>query len=312
MDKNKVIAVVLGGPGAEREVSLSTGAGIIKALKEKGYNVVEIDFDPKNFCKQLADAKADVVFNAMHGIYGEDGRIQSVLEMLDIPYTGSGVSASAIGMDKFATKRVLFGSGISTPDCLFLYAEDKAIAVEKTLAKFSLPVVVKPASQGSSLGITIVRKEEELQAAFNLAFEYCDEVLVEECIIGDEITVSMVKSGGKLEIFPIILIKANLEWYDFKAKYSAGGSEHIIPAPLDTLVEAEAKKLATDTFNAIGCNGVARVDIMIDQLGKCYVLEINTVPGMTPTSLVPDAAAALGISYADLCEIILQDPLKSK
>ena len=242
MEKKKVVAVVMGGPSAESEISLITGKAISIALRERGYEVKEINLDPCNFSEQVKASGAQVVFNAVHGLYGEDGRLQSALEMMGIPYTGSGVCASAMGMDKFATKRVLFGSNIPTPKSLFLYAsertkEDQKQAILKT---FGVPVVVKPASQGSSIGMTIVRKEDEVTAALDLAFKYCPEVLVEEYIYGDEVTVSMMEKDGETVVLPIILIKPHSDYYDFKAKYTAGCADHICPAPLP---EAITKKL---------------------------------------------------------------------
>ena len=308
MEKKIVVAVVMGGPSAECEISLITGKAISIALRERGYEVKEINLDPYNFSEQIKASGAQVVFNAVHGLYGEDGRLQSALEMMGIPYTGSGVCASAMGMDKFATKRVLFGSNIPTPKSLFLYAADrnKIDMKQEILQTFGVPVVVKPASQGSSIGMTIVRKEEEVPGALDLAFKYCPEVLVEEYIDGEEVTVSMMQKDGETVVLPIILIKPHSDYYDFKAKYTAGCADHICPAPLPEAVTKKLQEISLATYKVLGCSGVARTDCMIDKDGQCYVLEINTVPGMTTTSLVPDAAAKAGYSFGDLCEIILK------
>ena len=308
MDKKKIIGLVMGGPSAESNISLITGRSIAIALRDKGYTVKEIDLDPYNFQEQLKQSGAQVVFNAVHGMYGEDGRLQSVLEMLGMPYTGSGVCASAIAMDKFATKRVLLGSGIPTPKSLFLYRKDKnrEDQVARLKQVFHLPVVVKPADQGSSLGMSIVKDEAELGAALDLAYTYSYGALVEAYISGGgETTVCMLERGGKVEVLPIILIQPHAEYYDYKAKYTAGGADHLCPAPLPAKTLQHLSEIAVAAYKAIGCSGVARADCMLDSQGRGYVLEMNTVPGMTPTSLVPDAAAAVGITFGDLCELIL-------
>lgn len=308
MDKKKIIGLVMGGPSAESNISLITGRSIAIALRDKGYTVKEIELDPYNFQEQLKQSGAQVVFNAVHGMYGEDGRLQSVLEMLGMPYTGSGVCASAIAMDKFATKRVLLGSGIPTPKSLFLYRKDKnrEDQVARLKQVFHLPVVVKPADQGSSLGMSIVKDEAELGAALDLAYTYSYGALVEAYISGGgETTVCMLERNGKVEVLPIILIRPHAEYYDYKAKYTAGGADHLCPAPLPDKILQHLSEISVAAYKAIGCSGVARADCMLDQEGRGYVLEMNTVPGMTPTSLVPDAAAAVGITFGDLCELIL-------
>lgn len=307
MDKKKIIGLVMGGPSAESHISRITGRSIAIALRDKGYTVKEIELDPYNFQEQLKQSGAQVVFNAVHGLYGEDGRLQSVLEMLDMPYTGSGVGASAIAMDKFATKRVLVGSGIPTPKSLFLYRKEKykEDQVQKILRTFGVPVVIKPADQGSSIGMSIVKDAAALSEALDLAYTYSYGALVEEYISGGETTVCMLERGGEIEVLPIILIKPHAEFYDFNAKYTAGGAEHLCPAPLPEKVLKQLSEISVAAYKAIGCSGVARADCMLDQEGNGYVLEMNTVPGMTPTSLVPDAAAVKGITFGDLCELIL-------
>ena len=308
MDKKKIIGLVMGGPSAESHISLITGRSIAIALRDKGYTVREIELDPYNFQEQLKQSGAQVVFNAVHGLYGEDGRLQSVLEMLGMPYTGSGVCASAIAMDKFATKRVLLGSGIPTPKSLFLYRRDKnkEDQVARIREKFHLPVVIKPADQGSSLGMTIVKEEGALAEALDLAYTYSYGALVEAYITGGgETTVCMLERNGAVEVLPIILIKPHAEYYDYKAKYTAGGADHLCPAPLPEKILQHLREISVAAYKAIGCSGVARADCMLDADGRGYVLEMNTVPGMTPTSLVPDAAAVSGITFGDLCELIL-------
>jgi len=307
MDKTKVVAVVMGGPAAESEISLATGKSVAIALREKGYQVKEIYLEPRNFSEQLKKSGADVVFIAVHGLFGEDGRLQSALEMMDVPYTGSGVLSSAICMNKIATKRVLVGSGVPTPDFLFLYKKDGDIpAMARAVKeKFSLPVVIKPASQGSSIGISIEKDADKIEEDLKLAFSYDEEVLVEQYVPGHETSICMMRTKDGIRTFPPILIKPHGDWYDFTTKYTAGCVDHLCPAPLPEKETARLKEISEKAYEVLGCDGIARTDCITDPEGNCFVLEMNTVPGMTPTSLVPDAAAAEGITFADLCEMIL-------
>lgn len=305
-NKNQVVAVVMGGPSAEREVSLNTGAAIANALREYGYtNVVEIDLDPRNFGKQLAESKAEVVFNAVHGLYGEDGRLQTLLEIRGMPYTGSGMIASVSCMDKVITKRMLRDAGISTPACLIINKKESGIK-EKIMQRFSLPVVIKPASQGSSIGVEIVKEENQLDEALANAFKYSRDILVEEFIGGKELTVSMMQKDGEVVALPVIHIAPHSGMYDYHSKYTKGATEYICPADLDEETTKKVQEISKQAYEVLGCSGVARADVMLDEEGNGYVLEINTVPGMTATSLVPKAAAAAGISFPELCNIILQ------
>lgn len=305
-NKNQVVAVVMGGPSAEREVSLNTGAAIANALREYGYtNVVEIDLDPRNFGKQLAESKAEVVFNAVHGLYGEDGRLQTLLEIREMPYTGSGMIASVSCMDKVITKRMLRDAGISTPACLIVNKKESGIK-EKIMQRFSLPVVIKPASQGSSIGVEIVKEENQLDEALANAFKYSRDILVEEFIGGKELTVSMMQKDGEVVALPVIHIAPHSGMYDYHSKYTKGATEYICPADLDEETTKKVQEISKQAYEVLGCSGVARADVMLDEACNGYVLEINTVPGMTATSLVPKAAAAAGISFPELCNIILQ------
>ena len=305
-NKNQVVAVVMGGPSAEREVSLNTGAAIANALREYGYtNVVEIDLDPRNFGKQLAESKAEVVFNAVHGLYGEDGRLQTLLEIREMPYTGSGMIASVSCMDKVITKRMLRDAGISTPACLIINKKESGIK-EKIMQRFSLPVVIKPASQGSSIGVEIVKEENQLDEALANAFKYSRDILVEEFIGGKELTVSMMQKDGEVVALPVIHIAPHSGTYDYHSKYTKGATEYICPADLDEETTKKVQEISKQAYEVLGCSGVARADVMLDEEGNGYVLEINTGPGMTATSLVPKAAAAAGISFPELCNIILQ------
>ena len=257
----------------------------------------------------MKESGADVVVIAVHGLYGEDGRLQSALEMMGIPYTGSGVLASSVSMNKLTAKRVFLGSGIPTPDYIFLHRRErgKQDMIKAITDKFSLPVVVKPVSQGSSLGVTIEKEVSGLQKALDMAFQYDEEVLVEEYIAGQETSVCMIRlNDGSVKVWPVILIHPHAEWYDFNAKYSVGGVDHLVPAPLPEDITQTLKDISVKAFEVLGCAGVARTDCIVDKDGKCYVLEMNTVPGMTPTSLVPDAARAEGTDFGDLCEMILE------
>ena len=292
--KPKRVAVLLGGWSAEREVSLSSGKGCAEALRQKGYDVVEIDppHDPAALVALLTP-KPDVVFNALHGRGGEDGHIQALLNLMGIPYTHSGLLASAAAMDKPLAKAVFAAAGL--PVVEGRVATRAEILAETVMAA---PYVVKPANEGSSVGVTIVREGQNHKLTADMLK---DEMLVERFIPGREITVAVMgeKALGVIEII------AHTAWYDYEAKYAAGGSTHICPAELPPAVYAEAERIAVAAHKALGCRGVSRADLRYDDTkgapGKLYLLEVNTQPGMTPTSLVPDAAKAAGISYAELC-----------
>lgn len=308
MNKQDVIAVVLGGPSAEAEISRVTGGAIAEALRGLGYNAQEVELVPKEIISTLLKMDAKVVFNAVHGMYGEDGRLQSLLEAAEIPYTGSGILASALAMDKAATKRYLHCAGISTAKFRILHKREchDLETIKATIFKeFGVPVVIKAASQGSSIGVYIVKEEAAIIEALEGSFKYCDEVVVEECIVGKELTVSMMEVEGQPVCLPIIWIAPHSGAYDFHSKYTKGATDYYCPAPLPEDITAHVQGLAMATYKVLGLNGVARVDIMLSEAGQGYVLEANTVPGMTATSLVPKAAASVGISFPELCEKIL-------
>lgn len=308
MNKQDVVAVVLGGPSSEAEISRVTGAAIANALREKGYNAQEVELEPANLIPTLEKMGAKVVFNAVHGMYGEDGRLQSILEAAGMPYTGCGVLASAVAMDKAATKRFLQSANISTPRCLIINhrdAKDLDAVEAKILEQFSIPVVIKAATQGSSIGVHIVKDAKDIKEAVSDCFKYSADVLVEECIKGKELTVAMMEDGDEIRCLPVIWIAPHSGAYDFHSKYTKGATDYHCPAPLSEEVTAHVQKLALDTYKVLGLSGVARVDVMLDENNQGYVLEANTIPGMTATSLVPKAAAAVGISFPELCEKIL-------
>jgi D-alanine-D-alanine ligase len=304
--KDKKIAVVMGGPSAEREVSLNTGKAVLLALQEAGYkNVVGIDLEPTRFVEQLREARVEVVFNAVHGQYGEDGILQGALELLGIPYTGAGVLSSAMAMDKGISKRMFLSASIPTPRSLLLTKADLSRdLVSEIKSDFSIPVVIKSASQGSSIGVAIVEENENLLKAIQHAFQYSNTILVEEFIKGRELTVAIWGKDDP-EALPIIEIVPYSGRYDYHSKYTKGATQYIVPAELTDEVTLCVQKVALEAFTILGCCGIARVDIMLDKNNNPYVLEVNTIPGMTATSLVPKAAAAAGILFPDLCDKLL-------
>ena len=303
----KKIVVVMGGPSTEAEVSRRSGTAILEALKAKGYNAEGLELNPATFANDIKASGAEFVFNALHGKFGEDGIIQGTLEMMGIPYTSSGVMAAAVTMDKVATKRFFMAEGIPTPKAhtYFRYEFKKRDLTGEILQEFSVPVVVKASSQGSSIGVVIVEKAEELEAALSEAFKYDREVLVEEFIKGRELTVAVWGNEEKQEALPIIEITTVTGRYDYVTKYKVGASTHIIPAPLPEEVTKKVKEIAIRAFAVCGCSGMARVDFMLGEDNQPYVIEVNTIPGMTETSLVPDAGRAAGIEFPELCARIL-------
>lgn len=299
----------MGGPSTEREVSLNTGRAILSALQEKGYNAVGIDLEPARIVEQLREVKADVVFNAIHGIYGEDGMLQGVLEMLDIPYTGSGLLASAVTMDKAMSKRIFVAEGIPTAEFDIYHKSEMVNIEQKIITKYGVPVVLKAVSQGSSIGVEIVEDKADLLQAIQNTFKYSDTIIVEQFIKGKELTAAVWGSEQPTAL-PVIEIAPHSGKYDYQSKYTKGATEYIVPARIDEKTTKTIQEIAVRVFKIVGCHGVARVDFMLDEQGRPYVLEVNTIPGMTATSLVPKAAAAAGISFADLCERLLLMAIK--
>ena len=303
------IGVLMGGRSPERDVSLRTGDAIYNALQANGYPAVKIDvgFD---VVEKIKTEGIDLAFLALHGRYGEDGAVQGMLEMLDISYTGSGVLASALAMDKIATKKMLLFEGLPTPRFLTI-SELEAMAIglenisEQVLQEMSLPLVIKAPTQGSTIGISFVRQREQLADAFTLAFNYDPVAMVEQFIEGVELTASVLGNDDPVAL-PLIEIVSASGVYDYDAKYTTGMSEHIIPPRISTENQNKIKDLAIRTYKAIGCRGLARVDFILAQSGSPYILEINTIPGMTATSLFPDAARAAGIDFQDLIERLIR------
>ena len=309
--KSKIV-VLMGGPSTEAEVSRRTGKAIADALKSKDYSVDTMELEPTNFAAEIQKKNCSIVFNAVHGLCGEDGLVQGTLDMLKIPYTGSSVLSAALTMDKVATKRVLISKNISTPSFevyeknLLQVPNEKLQAVAAHIEKtFGLPVVIKAPSQGSSIGVYIVERAKDITNAMEAAFKFGDEILVEKFISGRELTVSILQDGDELQALPIIEITTTTGRYDYDTKYTKGASKHICPAELSAELTEKIQAMAVDAFKVCKCTGIGRVDVMLSQENIPYVIEINSVPGMTETSLVPDAARAAGIEFPDLCEKIL-------
>ncbi len=289
--KDKQILVVYGGPGNEREISLRTGRAIYDTLVSGGYgdNVEEFILDKDN-ARELLSYRPDICFVAVHGKFGEDGVIQGFLEFLGIPYTGSGVTSSALAMDKGLSKIIFEANNIPTPKYYFGGGAEPEF----------IPCVVKPAREGSTIGISIVRNAEDYSAAILEAKKYDDHVLVEEFIEGKEFTVSMING----ELLPIIHIRPNSGFYDYTSKYTKGATQYLFDTGLNDAETALVNTAALNAYKALGCKGVARADVIFAN-GIPYVLEVNTMPGMTETSLVPKAAKQAGMTFLELVEKML-------
>ncbi len=297
------VGVLYGGRSAEREVSIMSGTGVLQALKSRGIDAH--GFDPAE--RSLADLAAenfDCVFIALHGRYGEDGSLQGALEQLGIPYTGSGVMASSVGMDKITTKIIWLSKNIPTPKYATVAPGDD---LDKIVAELGLPLIVKPPLEGSTIGITKVERAEEFEAAVALAAGFDEVILAEEFVTGREFTVAVLGTGKDARALPIVEIVAPQGNYDYQNKYFTDDVKYLCPAPLDAALTAEIQKHAVDAYRALGCEGWARIDVLVRESDmRPFLLEVNTSPGMTGHSLVPMAARAVGISYEDLCIEILR------
>ncbi|BCA55833.1 D-alanine:D-alanine ligase [Nitrospira sp. KM1] len=304
------VGVLMGGQSSEREVSLRTGAAVHQALLRRGYDAVAIDVGP-SLSKDLQAHSIAMAFLALHGPGGEDGSIQGYLETLGIPYTGSGIHSSAVGMHKETTKILLRAQAIPVPTG-FVIRRGALRSSGRSLrsTKLRLPVVVKPASEGSTIGVTIVKKPSQWNPAVALAHQYDREAVVEAYVPGHEVTVSLLgRRDGAPLVLPAVEIMAPGGFYDYAAKYEKGKTRYVCPAPLPASITTHIRKLASQTYEALGCAGAVRVDFRITPRGRPYVLEINTVPGMTETSLLPMAAAQAGIGYDELTERILESAI---
>lgn len=301
----KKIGVIMGGLSAEKDVSMTSGGAVMAALEGAGYNVHPIYFNGPGVIDEIRKVSPDIVFLALHGRYGEDGTIQGLLEIMGIPYTGSGVAGSAFAMDKSVTKKLLKYHGIPTAEFVTLWKD--RFDPKATMAEcIGYPLVVKPSTLGSTIGMSFVYEEKDLLPAIEQAFEHDREVLLEKFIEGREITAGIL-DGRKLPLVEIITPKGV---YDYEAKYESHDTMYICPAEVDENTKEMLQDMALDVFNLLQGHSVGRVDFRIDKEGNPYVLEMNTLPGMTGTSLLPKAAAAVGIDFAGLVEIILMGALK--
>lgn len=298
--KSMRIGVLLGGMSVEREVSQRTGAAVMKALRGAGYDAVEIDAQ-KDVALRLINEKVEVAFIALHGRYGEDGAIQGLLESMFIPYTGSGVLASAVGMEKLLSKQIFIGHGIPTPAHHAFVDAKSALAAVDDLS-FPFPVVVKPSREGSSVGVHVCKTREQYEHAVKDAAQYAGRILVEQYVKGREVQGAVLDDEplGVIEIVP-----AN-EFYDYEAKYKAGsGTKYLFPAPLPPDQYERVQNVCLAAHKALGCSGATRTDVIVTEKGDVSILEVNTLPGMTETSLLPKIAAGRGIDFAQLCERLL-------
>lgn len=290
MRKYSRVGVLMGGPSAEREVSLRSGSAVAKGLRARGYDVVEIVLDSRTI---EIPPGIEAVFIALHGEFGEDGGVQAILRERGIPYTGAGPEASRNCFDKIATKRLLAEHGIPTP----------RYQVWRRGAPFAWrpPFVVKPARQGSSIGVHLVFREADVEPALEDALQYDEELLIEEFIAGAELTVGIV---GRTAL-PVIEIRAPDGFYNYHAKYTKGVTQYLVPAPIADEAARTCREWALRTFDALGCRDLGRVDFRMDEAGRFFVLELNSIPGFTETSLLPKAAQAAGVDFSELCDRIM-------
>lgn len=301
--KGKKVAVLMGGQSKENEISLKTGNAIAKALKRKGYNVIPLEFGMgSELIARLFDERPDVAVIALHGKFGEDGCVQGLLEIISIPYTGGGVLSSAVGMDKVVCSRIARELDIPCPEEeVFESSSGMNLAEFESGLKIELPVIVKPSREGSTINMTIVKKKEELVPAIKKALKSDTKVIVEKYIFGKEVTVGVINGT----VLPPLEIAPKSGFYDYASKYTKGMTEYIIPARIDSAAAERLKEWTGAIYRGIECEGTARADFIVSPDNKSYFLEINTVPGMTELSLVPKAAAHIGITFDDVCEMLL-------
>lgn len=298
MNEPRRVVVLKGGRSAEREISLTTGSQVSGALCEAGFEVEQLDTGMEGAVAAIEACDADVAFICLHGRWGEDGTVQGLLELVGMPYVGSGVLASALAMDKAVCKVVYEAAGLMTPSYAVLRRGD-GIDVDALLDSVGEHVVVKPASEGSAIGVTIVQDRSGLAPAIASAFEHDAVALVERFVEGVEVTVGVL-GNDELTAFPTLEIVPEHEFYDFESKYVPGMSRHIIPAGVSEAQREECTRLALGAHRALGCRGMSRSDMIVAEDGTVHLLETNTIPGMTPTSLYPEAAAAMGIEFPEL------------
>ncbi|GAA0507939.1 D-alanine--D-alanine ligase [Pigmentiphaga sp. GD03639] len=297
------VGVLYGGKSAERDVSIMSGTGVHKALRSAGIEAHLFDTGVRSLA-ELAEERFDRVFIALHGRYGEDGTIQGALELLRVPYTGSGPLASALAMDKTMTKRIWVHEGLPTPRFETL---DRRSDLAAVAARLGLPLIVKPPHEGSTIGVTKVTDLAGMRAAYDLAAEYDEQVLAEAFIQGRELTVAILGTGASARALPVVEIVAPEGNYDYEHKYFTDDTRYLCPAQLPPAVTQRVQEISEAAYRVLGCEGWGRVDVMLDADNQPYLLEVNTSPGMTGHSLVPMAAAAEGMNYESLCVEILKD-----
>jgi D-alanine-D-alanine ligase len=289
------VAVVMGGKSAEREVSLRTGAAMAQALRRLGYEALEVDAR-EDLARKLLDLRVEAALLALHGRWGEDGTVQGLLEIMEIPYTGSGVLASALAMDKGLSKVVFQAAGVPTPEFQLLQAGEAPVSLQ-----LAPPLVAKPPREGSTIGVAIAREASEIAGAVAVARAHSADVLLERFVAGRELTLSVLDG----EPLPLIEVIPASGFYDYEAKYTAGRTQYVCPAPVESREALEVVRVGVAAYRALGCSGAARVDLILDSAGRPWILEVNTIPGMTPTSLLPKAAAAAGIDFDELVQRML-------
>ncbi len=303
------IAVLRGGRSAEREVSQRSGAQVAKALAGRGHDVTGVDLDLETW-DVLRDGGFDCVFNALHGRLGEDGTVQGMLELLGLPYTGSGVLASALCMDKARANSMMAGAGLHVPEFEELEVKDgvSADVVARLVQRFGLPLVVKPVREGSTIGLTIAHDADDAASGLVLAARYDRRVLIQRFAVGTEVTLGILATP-EMQVLPTLEIVSDNPVYDYDAKYTPGKSHHIIPARIPEAARTAASDAAGRAFTLLGCSGMGRVDVIVDTEGTPWLLEVNTVPGLTELSLLPDAARAAGIAFDEVCQRLVDHAL---
>jgi D-alanine-D-alanine ligase len=305
MVTDKRIGVLMGGVSPEREVSLKSGSAVFNALRGRNYDVAAIDVG-HDICEVVRREGIGIAFLTLHGGYGEDGSIQGLLDVLGIPYTGSGVLASALAMDKEASKKAFLYHKIPVPP--FAVISQKTVSPQLSAITFELPWVVKPAKEGSSIGVSIVKENASVSAAMEKAAGFGERVIVEKYIPGKEIQVGILSD----RILGAVEVRPKLEFYSYEAKYTQGLTEYILPPEVHPDIMRNAEKAALSAHTALGCSGATRVDLIVDKEGDPYVLEVNTIPGMTETSLLPKIAALAGLDFPHLIEEILKEAITGR
>lgn len=308
MSEEKYIVVLMGGISSEREISLESGKAVVNALEKTNNNVIKIIVND-DMVNELDNYKVDIAFIALHGYFGEDGGIQEILESKGIPYTGSGISASRLAMNKLESKYIFRKNNIPTPDYFKATTGQSMLEITNSIKNLKLPLITKPISNGSSIGISIIKEYTGIIDAIEHTWSYGKDILVEECIEGRELTVSVLEDKA----LPVIEIKTSTGFYDYDAKYKNKNTQYIILEPADKTSEYalsravynKVQELAVRAHNSLGCRNFSRVDMILNKNDEIYVLEVNTIPGFTERSLLPKAAAAANISFVDLCNIIV-------